>query len=161
MKKIEIPRRNRSCTQGKESLMPEMEYCSILLEAPKGELQRQDYCMACWEQIAPGHHTFWKSKIPPKVEPKTAKERDDRALDLLKEGADKAEMFVLALYLVRKKRLAWRQEMIREEDSATFDLYEDLETEEMHAVPKISLTEIETDKVQRVLAEKLKYAHGQ
>lgn len=158
MRKLEIPRRSRKCLKGEEELAPGMEYCSALTEAEEGNYLRHDYCINCWQGLSNDEkgHTHWRSKIPQKVEETLPKDRDDRAMVLLKQlrTTSPQEAFVLALFLVRRKRLIWRQEV--DPDGEKFDLYEEVGTEEMIPVKKIPLTDIEIATTQKLIAERLR-----
>jgi len=162
---IEIPKRSLTCSFGQENLEPHSTYFSTINEDENGMLKRADYCAACWEankqQLVPSVKTFWKSKIAPKkVEANKYKNRDELALELLKEAVNRnspediAEAYILALYLVRRKLLAFRQKIDRE-DGALFNLYEIVATEEMIAVHQIALSQLQTESLQQSLAEKL------
>lgn len=158
MLKLEIPRRSRKCHKGEEELFPGMEYCSTLTDGEEGNYLRRDFCIACWQGLSDEERgeTHWRSKIPKKEEETLPKDRDDRAMALLKQlrATSLQEAFVLALFLVRRKRLIWRQEV--EPDGEKFDLYEEVGTEEMIPVKKIPLTDIETAKIQEQIADRLR-----
>lgn len=166
MFQIEIPKRASRCFKGGEQLNQGESYYSALISGEKEHVyQRQDYCLLCWEgnhEKIPGMLSSWKSAVPfKKEESELPKQRDERALYLLKEAladqenpAAKEEAFVLALYLARARLMTLRQEMKKGE--VPFSLYEVLETEEMLCVPKISLSELRIEKVQQELSKKFK-----
>ena len=160
---LEIPRRSRTCTKGAEPLLPGMEYYSILFI--EGEtFKRQDFCPTCWEQIKAEKinqaDSHWKSKVPAKQEALKDLSRDERAMELLREALQtnapeqRAEAFVLALYLARKKQLILRHEL--EQDGELVSLYEDPSTEEILTVKQAELTPPQIKQIQEELAKKLK-----
>ncbi|MCE5317837.1 MAG: hypothetical protein LLG04_10855 [Parachlamydia sp.] len=162
MKQIDIPRRAQVCALGNESLGEGTQYYSALEEGPDRQVQRRDYCAACWEKVSSkGHRAFWKSKVLLKGCKKEAPKAVDfsrYAFLLLKEAlhADteesREEAFVLALYLARKRQLILRNIMDR--GGEIYDLYEVVATEEMLAVKKMDLSTLKTEKVQDNLAKK-------
>lgn len=163
---IEIPKRSQICAKGNEPLSPGMEYYSVLVEDDEKEMVRHDYCSSCWDKFVQKEvnkqATHWKSKVPTKKE-ETAlpKQRDERAMILLKHGLTKdsvdaqAEAFVLALYLARKRIINLRQELAQE-DGSLISLYEVADTEEMLIVKKLKLSQLQTEKIQQDLAKKFK-----
>lgn len=161
---IEIPRRSSYCARGGETLVPSMEYYSILLENPENGFHRHDFCPNCWENSAkldflPKSVSSWKSIVMEKKEKFIPQNRDEKILYLLKEALtqeyeDKhVEVFILALYLARRKKLLLRQELQRED--GIFNLYEIADTEEMLCVKKFNLAQIQVEKIQLQLAKKL------
>ncbi len=165
---IEIPKRGGHCTLGHEILSPGMEYYSILLSDDNKGYQRFDYCLACWENSAKekfnqAAKTAWKAKVASKkeVEDLSTKTRDEKAFDLLKEAlqnpneADWAEVFVLALYLARRRILYLRQEIVQD-DGSTLCVYEVASTEEMLPIIRKSLLQVNIEEIQLNLAQKLR-----
>lgn len=164
---IEIPKRSPKCMQGNEPLMPEMEYYSILLSDKEKSYQRYDFCSHCWENFAKTkfHNTFkiaWKAKIATKneIEDLSNQTRDEKAFYLLKNALqnpnqeDWAEIFILALYLARRKILLLRQEL-SQEDGSTFCIYEVAATEEMLSIKRKSFNGIDISEIQSKIAQKL------
>lgn len=163
---IEIPRRSQSCFAGKEIFIPGMDYYSTLEEDESGNWSRRDFCPACWEKFAceeafKNSWSHWKSKVGIKKAADLPADRSERALILLKEALaksaeeDKDEAFVLALFLARNKKLALREE-VKHSDGSLYNIYEVIATEEMLAVPKLDLSQLQVAKVQQVLAQKFR-----
>lgn len=163
---LEIPRRSNICAKGNETFTSKQKYYSLIFEDSDEKLCRNDYCESCWELIR--HQTdlkiktFWKSQIPEKKpQSMRAINRDELALELFKEALgknsddDAAEAFVLALYLARRKLIAFRQQISRE-DGISVHLYEINDTEEMVCVRPVALSQLQTDVLQKCIAEKLK-----
>lgn len=164
---IEIPKRAACCAKGGEPLLQGADYYSALVKDEAADAyQRQDYCVACWEKagehgVSPAVCSSWKSTIPlKKGASELPKRRDERALYLLKQAlADQdspyavEEAFVLALFLARRRLIFLRQE-IKREGKFPMSIYEVAETEEMLCVPKISLSDLQVEKVQLDLAKK-------
>lgn len=163
---VEVPRRSRVCVSGEEEFSPGMHYYSMLLEGADGNLARQDFCISCWEKArqewAQKAISYWKSTVTSKKEVDVAanQTRDERACALLKQALssdsleDKAEAFMLALYLARKRLLYMRQELLQ--NGSLFQLYEVAATEEMLCVKKIPLSQMQVTVIQQRIAEKLK-----
>ncbi len=169
---LEIPRRASRCAKGGEEFIPGMDYFSCVTEAENGTFARQDYCPACWKEgegeVAEGR-LYWKSRVPSKKEESASAasrlqhlNRDEKILYLLGEALlsesreSKEEAFVLALYLARRRFLLLRRELVDKGKEQTVNLYEVAATEEMIAVPKIKLSELQIAQVQERVALKLK-----
>jgi hypothetical protein len=161
---LEIPKRSTTCYKGKETLEPGEEYYSALLEdETKPGYVRRDYCKKCWEDALKEEgklfKSSWKAKVPPNTKvPKIKENYFEKAFRLLRDSMDDPEQhgeaFLLALFLARKKKLLLRQEINK--DGKLYYLYENPATEEMLAVRKVDLTEIQQDKIQADMARKFK-----
>lgn len=160
---IHIPRRHQKCQEAGEKIEAGMDYHSVLYEEGEENYRRTDFCPKCWESIdreaiLKDACTHWKSAVPEKPsEDERTRNRIERALELLKEGIEGGEHeknMILAMFLQRKKVLHFRQELERE-DGSTYLLYEVSGTEEMLPVPKVSITSIDTTKVQEDIVRAL------
>lgn len=132
-----IPRRSQLCCKHRGPLSPGSEYISVLVE--EGEnLVRRDYCLACFESEKRPSESHWRGKIPLKPE----KKRDPEAValfrELVAERNDPARLFLLALYLERKKELVRRPE-VKEKNKALL-YFELLETGEIFSIQSTPLT---------------------
>lgn len=162
MFQIEIPKRASCCSKGAETFLPGAEYFSVLVKSSDEVYERQDYCIACWDKNPDvSKASSWKSSVPLKKEgSELPKQRDARAFYLLKDAISSpysddsiAEAFVLALYLARRRLIYLRQE-IQQEGKLPMCIYEVAETEEMICVPKISISDLQVEKIQVELAKK-------
>ncbi|MFT5317903.1 MAG: hypothetical protein ACI8RA_001162 [Chlamydiales bacterium] len=157
---IVIPRRAGACLKCGESMEESVEYYSIL-DSSEDYPQRFDYCIPCWgkgakAESAGDSRTYWKSKVPLK---KTRQEvtltKDEKALELLEElvssvqSEDANLAFVLALYLVRRKKI------VKRKDVKEVTIYEVLETEEIIAVKKVDVTVLPIVDIQKQIDLKL------
>lgn len=162
---LEIPKRRSECAKNGETLLPGTDYYSILIENEEFGYLRQDFCLPCWEILikekqSPLAYTSWKSQVPVKKErqEEPSLKRHEKFIALLKEIAikqspeAKAESYLLALYLARKKLLFLRHELKQNEE--TLLLFEIAATEEMITIPKVSL--IQAEKIQDQLAHQLR-----
>ncbi|WP_068468126.1 hypothetical protein [Candidatus Protochlamydia phocaeensis] len=160
---IDIPKRSQSCSEKGERLLPGMEYYSLLRENDNGQISRQDFCVACWEQFSSQQDLsnssgYWKSKIEPKKAAPSS--RSEKALTLLKSLLGQAaqheeEIFVLIIFLSHARRLALRQEF--ESEGATWGLYEILQHEEFIRAKILPISQIEIVRIQQAIAEKLSH----
>jgi hypothetical protein len=151
------------CSKGQEPFVPGAACYSILLETPQG-WQRQDLCEKCWLELQTEHlsspiRNTWKTQIPRKLPiAELPKHKEERALALLKLAIqqdsleDREEAFFLALYLMRKKILCFRQEI--DQFGEKILLYEIAATEEIIPVKKVNNVAVEL--VRDRLASKLK-----
>lgn len=149
---LQIPKRSSCCCHGQEPFSEGMEYYSFIQRDKENIYLRNDYCKTCWKEMQSSEKTFWKGKIQPKLKDELKSSEETALLyleDILTSGDKKQEAFILALYLVRKKILAFRKSI------DGFDLYEKLETEEMLAIPKVPIAELNLADLQKSLAEKL------
>lgn len=154
--KIDIPRRARSCTAGKEEFLPGMNYFSLLTPQPgETSYQRQDFCHRCWEKTSPQKegNIYWQSTLAPKTESSDRSERSLHLLDRLRalqETADASSLataFLLALLLVREKILHRKQEI--SSSAGCFLLYEVVDSGEILTVQKVSLSLTEVQKIEQ------------
>jgi hypothetical protein len=162
---FEIPRRGRHCTAAQEELIPDMDYYSLLIEVPEqGGYVREDFCAACWEKADKQRgKVSWKAKVPTKKTADTIVDlkREEKAMLLFREtlaqgeAGDAVRLFVLALYLARRKLLVLRQQVV--EQGHTYFLYEVTSNEEMIYIQKIDLTKmrLRITEIQQSLAEQL------
>jgi len=157
-----IPRRSHQCSAGQEPLLPGTAYFSVVNEDAQGEYVRTDYCPNCWKTVERTEEAIhWKGKVPDKKKRLEYADlsRDERAMAVFKDTLSSAEKehheeaFVLSLFLARKRYLLPRKQLRKEE--TLFQLYEVGSTEEMVAVPQIDLSDLEVEKVQKRLAEKM------
>ena len=164
---IEVPKRALQCFKGHEPLQADTQYYTILTSGEDGNFQRLDFCLSCWEkekeQYSALEKTAWKAKVPSKEDKEdfSKKNRDEMAIHLFKESSkffkdnEWAEIFVLALYLARRRIITLRQE-IPQNDGSYLCIYEHNETEEMYSITRKSLSEVDMTEVQTSLAQKLK-----
>ena len=166
MFQIEIPKRDSQCSLGGELMAPGLEYYSALkINEGQESYKRLDYCVPCFERLQKENKrgsyigSFWKSTVPKKQAlSELPKKKDDQALLLLKEALSSSEdlaeeeAFLLSLYLARRRKITYRQELLR--FGKIFSLYEVVETEEMLAIPKIDLSLLEIKTLQIKLAKK-------
>jgi hypothetical protein len=169
--KFDIPPRARRCNSCNKDFSQGMEYISVLDQINDEGFGRQDYCVPCWKKLRDesldtiAGKVHWKSAVPIKPQgSESALRRDEKAMELLRDilqDEDEEEIpeaFVLALLLARSKRLQLKQEIVQEE--GTILLYEVAGTEEMLAIRKVSLSNIQTEKVQNIIAKRLNNPFG-
>lgn len=161
MYKIEIPKRARFCTCCSAPFEPKCPYFSSISKGEEDYL-REDYCEGCWKKTsADALLAFWRGRVPPKKQdPDLPKDKEERAMHLLKEALcqdnenQKILAFYLALYLQRQKMLTLRKEL-QEESGRRIYLFEVIETEEMLAVPRAAVTKGALTSVQKEIASLL------
>lgn len=161
---IEIPKRAKICLKCEEAFKPGMEYYSILVDDAQLTIKRQDFCLSCWEKnvdISLDIKSVWKSQVSHlKDEKLQFRNRDEKIFHLFKEllyqddEQDKMEVYVLSLYLMRRKLLFQREELTQNDEVKI--LYEIASTEEMILVKRFELTQMQIGLIQLRIAEKLK-----
>jgi hypothetical protein len=88
------------------------EYFGALVETEQG-LQRRDYCEEYWEDEKPDVFCFWKTKLPNPDQKKQIFVDDDMLMAFFERLEKETEpekinfRFVLALILMRKRRLKY------------------------------------------------------
>jgi hypothetical protein len=155
--KLNIPRRSLQCDWGGSRFASGDGYYSVVAEGEDGTYTRSDYCVSCWSRVDQRGEVYWKGKVPETKQKilYADLERDDRALAILQEmlvlGDKEAcgEAFVLALYLVRQKKLFIRKVVKGQQ------LYEIPGTGEVLAVSKVPLSSLQVLDVQKKIAKRL------
>lgn len=167
---IEIPRRSTECFHCIALFTPGMVFNSVLKDSSeKGVYVRQDYCSTCWKKLEPQISreaiSTWKSKVLHKKSVSNLPlQRDERAMFLLKEAIkdqnniDCSEVFVLAIYLARKRLIHWRHDLILD-DGQQASIYEISHTEEMLCIKKVPLSSLNIEEIQYKLAAKMMINH--
>lgn len=163
---LEIPRRQTACGQCGARFLPEMElYSRLIEEESKNSYRREDFCLACWDPIKgqksqePLLCSYWRSSMEKKQKEEKS-QRKERALALLKSAylssstlsISEEEGFVLALLLLRARKLALRQQLQRGEE--TYGLYEILGEDRFLTIKMIPLSSLQIEKLQKSLADK-------
>jgi hypothetical protein len=88
------------------------EYFAALVETAQG-LQRRDFCVDYWQERKPDVFCYWKTKLPSVDQKKHVFIDDEMLMAFFERLAGEAEQekinfrFVLALILMRKKRLKY------------------------------------------------------
>ncbi|MBT3393555.1 MAG: hypothetical protein HN411_00380 [Waddliaceae bacterium] len=144
-KKIKIPRRNKHCYKDNETLMPGIYYHSAILWDDDEEVyHRRDYCISCWKNGAKDENiqqgwSYWKAQVPEKNNDnkKDDTTNEEQALTTIKEAQENGdegikEAFIAALYLERKRILAFRKEI--HDNNKTSRIYEHPITEETFCI---------------------------
>ncbi len=167
--KLEIPKMRPICLHCQTKWSQDMICNSFVYEDIEGKWIRQDACDLCWQAQSKkrgddpisSERFYWKSKVNLKAKSDLPQiEQMDKPLELLRSllstanESSKGEAFVLALFLKRKKKLSERKE-ISQSDGETFILYEDLFSQEVFTVPKVSLNTLQVDKIQQELKLKI------
>lgn len=155
-----LPRRSAICSQGQESLGPGASYVSLLL-GDEDALQRQDFCLACWQRHKKSLEmqeglTYWRGVVPPAAKKSTAYPQDEGATALfchLAEHAatqeDKALCYLLAHYLIRIRQIV-RVGMHKGQDR-----YEVLKTGEVFSVERLTFSRYDIERAQADLQQRL------
>ena len=113
------------CAGCNQILQPKQDYYAALVEATNDSTEasqpeadgfaRCDYCPDCWERLGPDVFCFWKTALPEPQEKKKLLVDDAVLLDIFERlaGVDEPAKinfrFVLALILMRKRILKYRQ----------------------------------------------------
>lgn len=101
-----LPRRQKTCCVGAESLQASVTHSVLELES--GVLVRKDYCESCWAQKEGASLMRWRvqGQASTKKAPLSAADRAMQLLHDAREQQDGAAAYVLALYLVKAGVLA-------------------------------------------------------
>ncbi len=146
---IEIPKRARACCTCLHTFSDGKVYISVLSHADSDQWTRCDFCEKCYKQVHPKKKPpiMWKGNAVCNISVKP--DETDQKLQLigllremLSNGADVDETFVIALYLARKRALLFRHE-IQAPGGRMMWVYEAAGTEEMFSVPKAPLDRLQ------------------
>ncbi len=95
------------------------EYFGALVETEQG-LQRRDFCVDYWQSQKPSVFCFWKTKLPQPGQKKARFIDDDMLMAFFERLAQETEQekinfrFVLALVLMRKRRLKYDSSQVED-----------------------------------------------
>ena len=95
------------------------EYFAALVETNQG-LQRRDFCAEYWQEQKPEVFCYWKTKLPHPDQKKQIFVDDEMLMAFFERLAEESEQekvnfrFVLALILMRKRRLKYDSSKIVE-----------------------------------------------
>lgn len=157
----QIPKRAECCTLSEEPFRGGDTYYSVLFEGKEGYI-RHDYHQKVWDQVkeeatAKGG-LCWKGKTPmpeKKDKPQTLKDRLSKAWKIFQTWSEEEDqnhthhLYFLAMYLRRQRIFTHRKE------GKTFDLYEHARSEKMFKIPKIDLTDLQIEAIQKEISEAL------
>lgn len=166
---MEIPRRAIQCVRGQEIFPVGGEYHSLLLQNEELQIIRQDFCTHCWELAdikEKNSFPHWKGIVPKSAAKRIwPKEQGARALILLKElleaGAaavkeSACECYILGLFLLRRRTLSLHNE-ITDASGLRLILCQVVGTDELLAIPKMSITSEQAEILRQRLAPKLAF----
>lgn len=148
----------RRCTVTGRELQPGERFYGVLVEE-EGKLIRKDYAADCWQGPPERAFSFWAGRVPPRETNRRPKIDDEllfdcfRRLDNPEDEGRVQFRFVVALLLMRRKRLRF-EEAISHEDGEVLRL-RDGRTRELYDVmnPRLDDEQIQTvqDEVLHVL----------
>ena len=110
MTDYQIGSSTRRCSQSGRELKIGERYCSVLLQ-DGGSLVRQDFGLDAWVGPPEGAIGFWQSRVPATTAPRRPPVDDEMLIECLgrlegtTESGAKRFRYVLALFLMRRKRL--------------------------------------------------------
>jgi len=93
------------------------EYFAALVETDEG-LQRRDFCFDYWQEHKPNVFCYWKTKLPSPEQKRHLFVDDEMLMAFFERLAEETEQekinfrFVLALILMRKRRLKYESSRI-------------------------------------------------
>ena len=158
MTEYQIQGSTRRCARTGRGLEPGERFHSVLVDEG-GAFSRLDYSLEGWQGPPPGAFSHWQGRLPKGDKPRRPPIDDDLLVDCLsrlendKEPARVSFRFVLALLLLRRKRL--RLDDSRNEDGQEVLLLRDMKGGAKHRVidPRLGDGELEAvqDEVFRVL----------
>ena len=96
------------------------EYLGALVETDEG-LQRRDFCADYWQSEKPEVFCYWKSKLPSGDQKKQIFVDDEMLMAFFERLAEETEQekinfrFVLALILMRKRRLKYDSSKVEDD----------------------------------------------
>jgi hypothetical protein len=115
----EIQPNTRRCAATGRELQPGEKYHSVLIDQ-EGKLVRRDFADAAWLQPPSDAFCFWTGRVPSKEQVRKMRIDADLLLDCFQRldgstGTDKINFrFVLALLLIRSKRLKYLESRMQD-----------------------------------------------
>ena len=117
----QIQPNTRRCSATGRELKPGERYFSVLLDE-NGKFVRRDYSAEAWQGPPPGAFSFWVGRIPSGETKKRPPIDDELLLDCFTRLEGETESgrvnfrFVLALLLMRRKRLKLEESVVEDGD---------------------------------------------
>jgi hypothetical protein len=119
MDEWEIDKPVGQCRGTGKQIEPGEEYFGALVETDEG-LKRQDFCADYWKEQRPNVFCYWKTKLPHPDQKKQIFIDDEMLMAFFERLAKETEQekinfrFVLALVLMRKRRLKYDSSRIED-----------------------------------------------
>ena len=119
MLEYEIQPHTRRCAATGRELQPGEKYYCVLVEE-QGRLVRHDYASESWQGSPEGAFGFWTGRVPGKTQPRKLRVDAHVLLDCFErldvgETSEKVNFrYVLALLLIRSKKLQFLQSDVRD-----------------------------------------------
>lgn len=117
MEQWEVKRSGGRCAGTQRELDFGEEYYAALIDTETG-FERQDFCCEYWEKQQPSVFSYWKTRVPMPNEKKKLFVDNDILVNFFERLAEETEeikvnfRFVLALILMRKRRLKYEDTVI-------------------------------------------------
>jgi hypothetical protein len=151
MTEYQIEANTRRCALTGRELKPGDKFYSVLLEEA-GKFQRKDYSTEAWQGPPEGAFSFWCGRIAAEDGHRHPSIDDDMLVECfqrLEPETDRGRLnfrYVVALLLMRRKRLRFEEALTRGEDEVL--VLRDSRTREQHRVLNPRLTEQQMADVQ-------------
>jgi hypothetical protein len=119
MAEWEIDKSHEQCCGTGRRIEPGEEYFAALVETEEG-LRRKDFCDKYWESEKPQVYCFWKTRLPEPNQKKQIFVDDEMLMAFFERLAEEIEQekinfrFVLALILMRKRRLKYESSKVED-----------------------------------------------
>jgi len=119
MAEWEIKKTIGQCFASGTEFGPDQEYIATLVETEQG-FERRDYSLQYWEKEKPAVYCFWKTRMPRPDQKKRLFVDDEMLLAFFDRLGQESEpekinfRFVLALILMRKRRLKYESSRVQD-----------------------------------------------
>ncbi len=154
---FDFRRSARQCSLTGQPLERGAEFYSVLVEQDDGSLARQDISAAAWQGPPEDCVGWWRSRLPSLEKGKVYWAPNEVLLSVFQHSLGAPGQsdiaYVMALLLVRKRILQWR-ETIHREGRAYLRLHDPKQNLDLE-VAEAELTPTRTAQIQAELAEKL------
>ena len=153
MQDWQIAKATGRCAACGRSLAEGEPFYAILIDLA-GRLERRDYCEDCWTGPDPQAYCFWKSRVPEKQQKDRTRPAwvdDDLLLSLFEQLDEETSprrvqlRFILALMLMRKRRLKYQRSIY--EDGQEIWLMQRAGEATVHRVVNPQLDESQIDEL--------------
>lgn len=150
---LKIPSLKRRCSQCGEKFVPGVTYTSTLWLDK--EVQRKDYCHACWSSLEGPFPLWWQAEVAPVHAQEVVSQEDTelyrKFLRIYEENPDEKEMlYFLANYFQRRGRFKKKGEALIEEVSCT--VFEESVSGDTFLIPHQILGSIKIEQIRKALS---------
>lgn len=154
---FEFKRSSRICSLTGQPIRPGQAFFSVLVESAQGDFVRSDISADAWQGPPENCLGWWQSRVPELEKGRVYWAPNEVLLNVFQHAAGLPEQqpvaFVMALLLVRKRILQWKESVHRGDQR--FLRLHDARGHQDYEIAEVELTPEQIRRIQTELAEKL------